>query len=129
MNYEVCNPAAIYPFEPRTNFLTFQVKASAGEEFVAVNNCVAKCCQDIENIRTALTTIKTKMGENCGSIKEIDTVKQDLSNYKERLITKNKELINACELVVQYIYQNKSSKSEEASRIALTISNISVYEG
>ena len=48
---------------------------------------------------------------------------------KKDLITKNSELIKACNQVIEYVYENKSSKAEEATEVYNTIANINVYKG
>lgn len=124
MNYEVCYPSMISGFEPKNNYLWFTVKENAGEEFVNVNNCVKKCCDDLDQILSDLKSLKNDMGENTGTSTEIDNVINGINTRKEELIQKNKELISACEEVVQYIYENKTSKAEEAGRIAATVAQI-----
>lgn len=128
-DYEICYPQSVSGFEPRNFFKTFQIKENAGERFVAVNNQVRKCGTDIDGIITSLTTLKTKMGENTGTTTQIDKITNALKQKKEDLITKNSELIKACDQVIDYVYANKSSKAEEASKVYNTISNIDIYKG
>ena len=127
--YEVCYLNSVKGWTPLSSFRTFIVKENAGEHFVRVNNRVKKVCEDIEEVKQALNTLKQKMGENTGSQRDIDKVVRALDQKKQDLIKKNQELIQACEQVVQYIYENKASKSEEASAVARTIENISIYTG
>ncbi len=129
MEFEICYPSNVQGWEPRNSFKTFIVKENAGEEFVAVNNCVKKCCTDIDGIIQSLNTLRTKMGENTGTTSQIDKIVRGLGEKKQDLITKNQELITACEQVVQYIYENKANKSEEASAVARTIEQINIYKG
>lgn len=126
MNFEVCYPESVQGFEPKNHFRTFVVKENAGEEFVAVNNCVNKCCQDIESIITNLKSLKDDMGENTGTTEQIEKVIQGLSTKEDELKQKNRELIQACQEVVDYIYQNKASKSQEAAAVAQTIAGIKI---
>lgn len=128
-DYEICYPQSVSGFEPRNIFKTFQIKENAGEHFVAVNNQVRKCGTDIDGIIASLTTLKTKMGENTGTTTQIDKITNALKQKKEDLITKNSELIKACNQVIDYVYANKSSKAEEASKVYNTISNIDIYKG
>lgn len=129
MEFEICYPSSVFGWEPRNSFKTFIVKENAGEEFVAVNNCVKKCCTDIDGVIQSLTTLRTKMGENTGTTSQIDKIVKSLGEKKQDLITKNQELINACEQVIQYIYENKASKSQEAGAVANTIAQINIYKG
>lgn len=129
MEFEICYPSNVQGWEPRSNFLTFQVKENAGEEFVAVNNCVRKCCQDIDGVIQSLQTLRTKMGENTGTTSQIDKIVKSLGEKKQDLITKNQELINACNQVIQYIYDNKANKAQEAGAVANTIAQIDIYKG
>ena len=129
MDFEICYPGNVTGWEPRNSFKTFQVKENAGEEFVAVNNQVRKCCQDIDGVIQYLKTLRTKMGENTGTTSQIDRIVNSLGEKKQDLITKNQELINACEQVVQYIFENKSNKSAEAARVSETIERIDIYKG
>ncbi len=69
------------------------------------------------------------MGENTGTTSQIDRIVNSLGEKKQDLITKNQELINACEQVVQYIFENKSNKSAEAARVSETIERIDIYKG
>lgn len=123
-NYEVCFPSMIPGFEPKNNYMWFTVKENAGEEFVNVSNCVKKCCDDLDTILSDLKKLKEDMGENTGTLTQIDQVISGINTRKEELIQKNKELISACQEVVEYIYQNKTSKADEAAQIANTISQI-----
>lgn len=127
MDYEICYPGSVYGWTPLNSFKTFIVKENAGEEFVAVNNCVKKVCEDIDGVISALNTLKTKMGVNTGTTDQIKRVIDALTEKKADVIQKNGELITACQQVVQYIYENKASKSQEAGAVANTINNISVY--
>ena len=129
MEFEICYPSSVRGWEPRNSFKTFQVKENAGEEFVAVNNCVKKCCKDIDGVIQSLQTLRTKMGENTGTTSQIDKIVKSLGEKKQDLITKNQELINACEQVIQYVYENKTSKSQEAGAVANTIAQIDIYKG
>lgn len=122
--FEVCFPSVIKGFKPRNDYFFFVVKENAGEEFVNVNNYVKKCCDDLNEIITDLGHLKNDMGENTGTLTEIDNVIKGINIRKEELIQKNKELISACEEVIQYIYENKTSKADEAAKIANTISQI-----
>lgn len=126
--YEICVPGSVNGFEPLNSFRTFQIKENAGEEFVSVNNLVKACCQDINGIIASLNTLKNKMGENTGTTSQIQDITNNLELKKQDLITKNSELIAACNQVVEYVYENKSSKSEEASVVAQTIANINIYK-
>jgi len=128
-DYEICYPNSVSGFEPRDSFKTFQIKKNAGEHFVDVNNQVRKCGTDIDGIISSLTTLKTKMGENTGTTTQIDKITNALMQKKKDLITKNSELIKACNQVIEYVYENKSSKAEEATEVYNTIANINVYKG
>lgn len=128
-SYEICWPNSVKGWTPLNSFKTFIVKENAGEHFVRVNNRVKKVCEDIDEVKKALTTLKTKMGDNTGTTSQIDRVVKALDQKRADVVKKNQELIQACEQVVQYIYDNKASKSEEAGQVANTIENISVYQG
>lgn len=127
--YQICYPANVKGWNPKTSFLTFKVKENAGESFVQVNNCVKKCGQDIDGIVSSLKTLRKKMGDNTGTTSQIDKITTSLTSLKQDLINKNQELIAACNEVTQYIYENKASKSQEASKVAQTISLIDIYKG
>ncbi len=129
MDYEICYPASVYGWTPRNSFKKFVVKENAGEKFVMVNNRVKKVCQDIDGVISSLNTLKQKMGDNTGTTSQIERCVQELEKKKQDVITKNKELISACEQVVAYIFENKASKSDEATQVANTISNINIYQG
>lgn len=129
MDFEICYPSSVAGWEPLNSFKTFQVKENAGEEFVNVNNCVKACCTDIDGVISSLKTLRTKMGDNTGTTSQIDSIVKNLENKKQDLITKNSELISACNQVVQYIYENKTSKAQEAGAVAQTIANIDIYKG
>lgn len=126
---DICIPSSVNGWEPLNNFKTFKVKENAGEEFVAVNNCVKRCCTDIDGVISSLKTLRKKMGDNTGTTSQIDNVVKHLEEKKQDLITKNQELIQACNQVVQYIYENKSNKSQEAAAVAQTVANINIYQG
>lgn len=128
-DYEICYPQSVSGFEPRNIFKTFKIKENAGEHFVAVNNQVRKCGTDIDGIIASLIILKTKMGENTGTTTQIDKITNALKQKKEDLIIKNSELIKACDQVIDYVYANKSSKAEEASKVYNTILNIDIYKG
>ncbi len=129
MGYEVCYPGNVQGWSPKTNYWFFVVKENAGNEFTAVNNCVRKCCQDIDGIIAALRTLKEKMGENTGTATQIDFIVTTFEEKKQDLITKNKEMIAACEQVLDYIQMNKESKSTEAVKILNTVREIDIYQG
>lgn len=128
-NYQCCYPDFVRGWTPLNSFKTFIVKENAGEHFVKVNNRVKKVCEDIDDVKSALTTLKNKMGDNTGTTTQINNVVKALEQKKSDVIKKNQELIAACEQVVQYIYENKANKAEEASAVARTIENISIYQG
>lgn len=69
------------------------------------------------------------MGENTGTTNQIDKITKSLTDKKQDLITKNTELIEACYKVIEYVYENKESKSNQASEIYNTISQINLYKG
>lgn len=127
--YEICYPLSVTGFSPRNSFKTFIIKKNAGEHFVKVNNLVKKCGTDIDGIITSLNTLKNKMGENTGTTNQIDKITKSLTDKKQDLITKNTELIEACYKVIEYVYENKESKSNQASEIYNTISQINLYKG
>lgn len=122
--YIICNPKNVKGWKPLNSFKTFIVKERAGEEFVAVDQCVKKCSNDIDGIVNALNKLKTTMGDNTGTTTQIDKIVTGLQEKKQDLITKEKELIEACEQVVQYIYDNKANKTREAAQVAATIAGI-----
>lgn len=124
--YEICFPNYVKGFKTKNNYFWFTVKENAGEEFVNVNNCVKNCCADLENIIGDLKELKRDMGENTGTLTEIENIINGIQKRKEELLQKNKELISACEEVVQYVYKNKSSKANEAAKIATTIAQIKI---
>lgn len=128
-DYEICYPQSVSGFDPRDSFKTFQIKENAGDHFVAVNNQVRKCGTDIDGIISSLNTLKTKMGENTGTTTQIEQITSALAEKKQDLITKNSELIEACYEVLQYVYENKSSKADEASAVYDVISSIDIYKG
>lgn len=122
--YEICYPGSVSGWTPLNSFKTFIVKANAGEEFVAVDQCIKKCANDIEGIKSALTKLKTTMGDNTGTTTQIDKIVKGLDDKSAELKKKEEELIKACEQVVEYIYQNKGTKSQEADAVARTIERI-----
>ena len=128
-NYEICYISSVKGWEPRNSFKTFQIKENAGEHFVQVNNLVKKCCIDIDNIISSLNILKNKMGVNTGTTNQIEKITKHLSEKKQDLITKNTELIKACNEVINYVYLNKKSKIEEASQVSEIISRINIYMG
>lgn len=128
-DYEICYPLSVTGFSPRNSFKTFIIKKNAGEHFVAVNNQVKKCGSDIDGIISSLNTLKSKMGENTGTTSQIEKIVQGLADKKQDLINKNSELIEACYKVIEYVYENKESKSSQASEIYNTISQINLYKG
>ncbi len=128
-DYEICYISNVKGWEPRNSFKTFQIKENAGEHFVQVNNLVKKCCIDIDNIISSLNTLKDKMGVNTGTTNQIEKITKHLSEKKQDLITKNTELIKACNEVINYVYLNKKSKTEEASQVSEIISRINIYMG
>lgn len=130
-NYEICYINSVRGWTPLNSFKTFIIKANAGEYFLRVNNRVKKVCDDIDEIKSDLTTLKTKMGENFGSTEETNykRIISGLDQKKADVIKKNQELFEACNKVVEYVYQNKASRADEAAQVALTIANIDVYNG
>lgn len=129
MNYEICNPANVAGFEPVTSYDKFKIQETAGDEIANVNNCVKACCTDIDGVIASLNTLRTKMGENTGTTSQIDRIVKSLQDKRQDLITKNQELIDACNQVLQYVYTNKTEKSAEATQVAQTIANIDIYKG
>lgn len=125
----ICNPTAMNAWEPSNEYRSFVVKENVVSKFEQINNDVKNICQSIDKITTALKEIKRKMGENCGSINEIDNIILNINSKKEDLITKNSELINACDQCILYVYQNKADKQAEAEEVQRQLSKISVYEG
>lgn len=128
-NFEICYPNTINGFYPSSAFLSFVVKENAGESFVGVNNCVKKCCEDIDGIIQSLNILKQKMGVNPLTTEQIEKVTKGLAEKKQDLVTKNSELITTCYEVIEYVYTNKENKSKEAGAIATTIKNINIYKG
>lgn len=128
-DYEICYISSVKGWVPRNSFKTFQIKENAGEHFVQVNNLVKKCCIDIDNIISSLNILKNKMGVNTGTTNQIEKITKHLSEKKQDLITKNTELIKACNEVINYVYLNKKSKTEEASQVSEIISRINIYMG
>ena len=126
---EICTPMSVYEWKPNKSYLMFVVKENAGEQFATLNNQVQKVCENIEDVKNALNVLKNKMGENTGTLQQIGEIVSALDQKKQDLITKNKELLNACNQVVEYIAQNKTSKLDEATQIAKTIKSITIYEG
>lgn len=106
-DYEICYISSVKGWVPRNSFKTFQIKENAGEHFVQVNNLVKKCCIDIDNIISSLNILKNKMGVNTGTTNQIEKITKHLSEKKQDLITKNTELIKACNEVINYVYLNK----------------------
>lgn len=124
--YEVCFPESVKGFEVIESFRRFVIKENAGEKFVAVNQRIDKCSEDINQIISALQSLKQDMGENTGTTEQIDKIVKGLTEKQMDLKNKMKELITACNEVVQYVYDNKASKSEEASKVAATIARIKI---
>lgn len=124
--YTICNPKSVKGWTPLNSFKTFQIKENAGEEFVAVDQLIKKCSSDIDGIKASLNKLKNTMGDNTGTTTQIDKVVSELEEKKQDLITKEKELIEACNQVVQYVYENKASKSQEAAQVAQTIAGIQI---
>lgn len=129
MDYEICYIGSVYGWQPSTSYRKFVVKESVGNNFIDVNNYVRKCCQDIEGIVASLKKLREKMGENTGTTSQMDKIVQGLEQKKEDLIKKNKEMIDACNQVLTYIANNKSSKSDECASIKSQIDMIDLYKG
>lgn len=127
--YGVCYPGSVSKWEPITNFKKFIIKANAGENFVKVNNRVKKVCDDIDEIISDLTTLKTKMDVNEEMNSEIDRTIKELQKKREDIIKKNQELYQAATEVLEYVMQNKASKAEEANNVVNLIQKIDVYNG
>lgn len=128
MNYEVVYLPSISKWEPETSFATFQIKENAGEEFIEVNNQVKKVCDNIDNVVADLTKLKNLMGENTGTLTELDSVISKLQEKRAEVVDYNKKLIESCQKVVEYVYENKASKADEATQVKNTIANIVIAE-
>lgn len=129
MSYVVCNPAAVYGFTVNKSFWRFVLKSDAANYFLAVNNRVEKICADIDEIKSDLTTLKQKMGENESMNGEIDKTIKALDAKREDFVRKNKELFAAVEDVRKYIEENQQNQYTKADTITQSIGRIDIYQG
>lgn len=127
--YEICKPEQVNGWQPQKNYSSFNIKENAGDKIAAVNNSVKACCEEIDGIVSSLKTLRVKMGENKLTNDQVDRIVRIFESKKQDLITKNFELIEACNQVIGYVYQNKTEKTEEARSVAAAVANINIYKG
>ncbi len=125
--YVIVSLNNVRKFNVSTSYMTFQIKATAGNDLAEVNSQVKKVCEDIEAVVANLRTLKTKMGKNDSMNEQIDAAISGLLTKEDEFKQKNTELFQACDKVLEYIYANKASKTSQATQIQQSIANIPVY--
>ena len=125
--YVIVSLNNVKKFNVSTSYMTFQIKATAGNDLAEVNSQVKKVCEDIEAVVANLRTLKTKMGKNDSMNEQIDAAISGLLTKEDEFKQKNTELFQACDKVLEYIYNNKASKTSQATQIQQSIANIPVY--
>ncbi len=125
--YVIVSLNNVKKFNVSTSYMTFQIKATAGNDLAEVNSQVKKVCEDIEAVVANLRTLKTKMGKNDSMNEQIDAAISGLLTKEDEFKQKNTELFQACDKVLEYIYANKASKTSQATQIQQSIANIPVY--
>ena len=58
---------------------------------------------------------------------QIDTAISGLTTKQQEFKDKNKELFQACDKVLEYIYNNKADKTSQATQIQQSLANVPVY--
>lgn len=128
MSNRVCYPPSIEEWVPNLYYPTFVMKQNSPEKLSLINDDIKKCCNDIENIQDFLRKIKNEMG-NSGVSSQLNRIIIELEDKRLDLIKKNNQLLSAANQVINYVYNNKSDKQNEAALIGKELSSIVSYRG
>lgn len=110
-------------------YLFFKIKVDkAVNAFNSVNSRIGKIAEDIETIKSNLTSLEEKFNEYSGLDEQMNSIRSELESFKESLIDYNQKLLDSASKTCDAIAEKNDDFFNQATNLKEDLAKISAFQ-